>query len=60
MKATTVQLGLYAILPQLALAGQPKWEHQRHIFQRQNIGNFSVGDVGNGNNNGKTLLSGKC
>ena len=53
MKATTVQLGLCAILP-LAAAGTPKWEHNENVFRRQTIGNISIGDVGNGNGNGDT------
>ena len=59
MKASTVQFGVYAILPQLAFAGQPKWEHQRNLFQRQTIGNVSIGDVGNGNGDGSIINSGE-
>ena len=58
MKISAIHVGLCAIIPHLAFAGQPKqWEYQRRVFERQSVGNLSTTDSGNGNGNGNTKIT---
>ena len=44
MKASTAYLGLGAILPHVAFAGQPKqWEQQRQLFEKRAASNYTIG-----------------